>query len=195
MSFGRWIALLTLTLLPATALGQTPKIVPAPTMHAATKLSFPDQIGGANRTESVDYEKTFNEPGLGYSWHYLVPQTLSATVYLYSLGETSIPTGANGPDVLEQFQEALGQIPESKKYQQIAVLKGPTDCAFGAITFRCVVESCVVVSTRSADKLELLVTGLRNHFLKVRLDWHQNSPQGDAAAERFMQVLTSQVLR
>jgi hypothetical protein len=195
MSFSQWIALLALLLLPAPVLAQSPQPVPAPAIHAATKVSFPDQIGGANRTRSVDYEKTYNEKGLGYSWHYIVPQTLSAGIYLYDFGQSSIPTGPAGTAVQQQFQQGMGDILESKKYEQITIVKGPADCTYGAITFRCVVETCTVVSTRSADKLELLVTGFRNHFLKVRLDWHQRSPQGDAAAERFMQALATQVLR
>jgi hypothetical protein len=196
MSFGRWLAI-ALVLLPTLSFAQGPaqQAAPAPAFHAATKVTFPDQIGGASRTRSVDYGKTYNEPGLGQSWHYTVPQTLSAGIYLYTYGQTSIAAGPGSPAVLQQFEQAMGDIPESKKYEQLAVLKGPTDCTFGAITFRCVIETCVVVSTRSADKLQLLVTGFRNHFLKVRLDWHQNSPQGDAIVERFMQALGSQVLR
>ena len=195
MSLGRWLAIAALALLPATSLAQNPQAVPAPAFHAATKVTFPEQIGGASRTRSVDYGKTYNEPGLGQSWHYVVPQTLSAGIYLYTMGQNAIPAGPNSPAVLEQFEQGMGDIPASKKYEQLAVLKGPTTCTYGAITFRCVVETCVVVSTRSADKLELLVTGFRNHFLKVRLDWHQNSPQGDAVVERFMQALATQVLR
>ena len=197
MSVGRWLALLALALLPATGFAQAPQLVSAPATHAATRMTFPQQLGGASFVRSIDYEKTYKEQGqgLGYSWHYTVPQTLSASVYLYNMGLSSIPTGAAGPAVLQQFQQAMGDIQLSKKYEQIAALRGPTDCAVGATTFRCVVETCVVVSTRSADKLELLVTGFRNHFLKIRLDWHQNSPQGDAAAERFLQAFAAQVLR
>ena len=196
MSFGRWLAIAAFALLPATSLAQgTPQAVPAPAFHAATKVTFPEQIGGASRTRSVDYGKTYNEPGLGQSWHYTVPQTLSASIYLYTFGQASIPPGPNSPAVLQQFQQAIGDITQSGKYEQVVTLKGPTDCAAGAVTFRCIVQSCVVISNRSADKLELLLTGFRNHFLKVRLDWHQNSPPGDAAAERFLQALGSQVLR
>jgi hypothetical protein len=188
---------LVLAFLPATGFAQTPQPVAAPATHAATRLTFPQQLGGATLVRSIDYEKTYKEQGqgLGYSWHYTVPQTLSAGIYVYNMGLSAIPTGAADPAVLQQFQQAMGDIPLSKKYEQIAPLKGPTNCAVGAITFRCMVETCVVVSTRSADKLELLVTGFRNHFLKIRLDWHQNSPQGDAAAERFLQALAAQVLR
>lgn len=195
MSVGRWLAVLAFAFLPATGFAQSTNPVPAPTVHAATRVSFPQQVGGATLARTIDYEKTYKEPGLGYSWHYSVPQTLSAGIYLYTMGMSSVPTGARDPAVLQQFDQGMGDIPLSKKYEQLAVLKGPTDCTYGAITFRCVVETCVVVSTRSADKLELLLTGFRNHFLKIRLDWHQNSPQGDAAAERFMQALATQVLR
>jgi hypothetical protein len=196
MSVSQWLAIAAFALLPATSLAQgTPQAVPAPAFHAATKVTFPEQIAGASRTRSVDYGKTYNEPGLGQSWHYSVPQTLSASVYLYTYGQTAIASGPSSPAVLQQFQQATGDIVESGKYEKVATLKGPTDCVAGSVTFRCIIQSCVVVSTRSADKLELLLTGFRNHFLKVRLDWHQNSPQGDAAAERFLQALGSQVLR
>ncbi|MBN9086066.1 MAG: hypothetical protein J0J01_04080 [Reyranella sp.] len=197
MSFSRWIAIVTLTLLPTMGFAQAPQsqIVPAPAFHAATKVTFPDRIADASRTRSIDYGKSYNEPRLGQSWHYQVPQTLSASIYLYTLGQTAIPNGATAAAVLQQFQQSQGELSQSGKYERVAVLKGPADCVVGSMTFRCVVETGTVVSTRSADKLQLLVTGFRNHFLKVRLDWHQNSPQGDAAAERFLQALASQVLR
>ena len=107
----------------------------------------------------------------------------------------------NGLKAKRTFRDANGMYQSSDykaasgKYEQVVTLKGPTDCVAGAVTFRCIIQNCVVVSTRSTEKLQLLVTGFRNHFLKVRLDWHQNSPQGDAAAEGFLQALGSQVLR
>jgi hypothetical protein len=197
MSLGRWLAIAALTLLPTMGFAQAtqPQIVPAPTVHAATKVSFPDRIADASRIRTVDYGKSYNEPGLGQSWHYAVSGTLSASVYIYTDNQTGIPSGASSPAVLQQFQQGMGEITRSAKYEQIAALKGPTDCAIGGLTFRCVVQSAVVVSNRSAEKLELLVTGFRSHFLKVRLDWFQNSPQGDAAVERFLQALATQVLR
>jgi hypothetical protein len=197
MSLGRWLATAAFALLPTTGFAQAPQPqdVPAATFHTATRVSFPDRIADASRTRTIDYDKTYKKPGLGQSWHYTVPATLSASVYIYNLNQTAIPTGANAPAVLQQFQQAMGEIAQSGKYERITMLKGPTDCAVGGLTFRCVIETCVVVSTRSADKLQLLVTGFRNHFLKIRLDWHQGSPQGDAAAERFAQALAAQVLR
>lgn len=197
MSFGRWLAIAAFMLLPATGFARAPppEIVPAPTFHAATRVTFPDRIADAGRTRTIDYGKTFNEPGLGQSWHYLVPRTLVASVYLYTQDQTAIPTGPGGPAVLQQFQQAMGEITKSGKYEQIAVLKGPTDCTAGGLMFRCITQTGVVVSNRSADKLQLLVTGFRNHFLKIRLDWHQAAPQGDASAESFVQALAAQVLR
>ena len=41
------------------------------------------------------------------------------------------------------------QLLEDGKYEQVVTLKGPTDCVAGAVTFRCIIQNCVVVSTRS----------------------------------------------
>lgn len=198
MSLGRWLVVAALALAPTAAFAQgsqQPQIVPAAAYHPGTKVTFPAQIADASQTKTVDYGKTYNEPGLGQSWHYTVPQTLSASVYLYTYGQTSISAGPNSPALLGQFQQATGDISESKKYAKIAVLRGPSDCTAGTLTFRCVTISAVVTSTGAQDKLQLLMTGFRNHFLKIRLDWHQGSPAGDAAADRFVQTLATSVLR
>src|SRR5262245_22110830 len=105
MSLGRWIAVVALALLPTTGLAQGQQSAPAPAYHVATKVTFPAQIADANQTRSVDYGKSYNEPGLGQSWHYIVPQTLSASIYLYTYGQASIPTGPNNPLVLGQFNQ------------------------------------------------------------------------------------------
>jgi len=197
MILARWMAMAAIAVMAAfgTAQAQQPQIMPAPAFHAGIKVTFPQQVGGAEQTKTVDYAKTFNRPELGQSWHYSIPGTISASVYVFTLGQTSIPNGAASPAVHDHFKQAMAEIQQSQKYEKIAVAKGPANCVFGTIAFRCVTENATVVQTKENDRLQLLVTGFRNHFVKVRLDWHQGSAVGDAAADRFMQGLVSQVLR
>ena len=40
-----------------------------------------------------------------------------------------------------------------------------------------------------------MVTGCRNHFVKVRLDWLEGSELSQAAVDRFVQTLVGTILR
>jgi hypothetical protein len=169
-------------------------MVAAAAYHPGTKVTFPAQIGGASQTRSTDFGKSLNRPDLGQAWHYAVQDTLSASVYLYMLDQSSVPSGPNSPAVLEEFQNSMNDMKQSSKYEKV-VLDAPRDCVVAPITFRCVTGTAVLASDREQDMVQLLVTGFRNHFLKVRLDWFRGSPPNDGAAERFVQSLVSAVLR
>ena len=162
-----------LALFAGPALGQpapAPDAFQAPAYHAPTKITMATNLGGANLVRSVDYAKAHNDPSLGVSWNYSLPGALGATVQLYQARQTSIPAGAASPLVQAQFREATDEIPQSKKYDQLAPVKAPADCVYGILTFRCSVQSGLTLSNQQRVRIGLMVTGYRNHFLKVRLD-------------------------
>ena len=80
-------------------------------------------------------------PELGYAWNYQIGRLLSATVYVYNLSVQAIPDGPSSPPVIAQFQRSLEDIREAaqvKHYDQLKVVKGPADCSFGSVVFRCI---------------------------------------------------------
>ena len=166
----------------------------APNYHAATRITMPAKLGGATLVKSVDYGKTYGDAGLGYSWGYSKPGALFATVYIYRLKNPSIPAGTQSPLVQSQFQEASNDIVASKKYDQLVPIKGPTDCVYGTLVIRCAMQSALNHADQQHVKLGLMLTGFRDHFLKVRIDWYPTA-QADAATDQFMQALGAQVGR
>lgn len=175
-----------------------PQRVPAPDRHAATGLHFPPQIAGATQYGSTDFGKTARKPELGYGWNYRIGDQLIATVYVYDLSIRSIPDGPSSPVVQQQFQASLQEISQLAKYnryEDLKTAKGPTDCTIGSLVFRCITLSAV----RSVDKKPVysapMLTGYRNNFLKLRLDWLEGSATSQSMVDSFTQTLVGAMTR
>jgi hypothetical protein len=195
----RLAAALTLALGPVLAHAQPqqqqPQLVPAPDRHPATGLTFPPQIANAVKSRSMDYGKSMNRPNLGYGWSYQEGQSMVVTVYVYNLGIQAIPDGPSSAPVGDQLQSALGEIRQaapSKHYDQLKIAKGPADCTIGRLAFRCVTLSAM--QNGRPIFTAVMVTGYRNHFLKLRLDW-QESEISQATVDSFMQTLVGTIVR
>lgn len=195
-------ALIGLALGGAVAQGQSQQApsqrVPAPDRHPATGLNFPPQIAGAIKYGSTDYGETAGKPELGYGWNYRVGDQLIATVYVYDLSIRSIPDGPSSPVVQQQFQTSLQEIYQLAKYnryEDIKTAKGPTDCKVSGLVFQCITLSAI----RSADKKPiysaLMLTGYRNNFLKLRLDWLEGSAASQSMVDQFTQTLVGAMTR
>jgi hypothetical protein len=175
-----------------------PQRVPAPDRHAGTGLSFPPQIAGATKYGSTDYGKTAGKPELGYGWNYRIGDQLIATVYVYDLSIRSIPDGPASPVVQQQFQTSLQEIYQLAKYnryEDIKTAKGPTDCTFGSIVFRCITLSALRSADRKPIYSALMLTGYRNNFLKLRLDWLEGSATSQSMVDTFTQTLVGAMTR
>jgi hypothetical protein len=195
-----WALVVTGLALPAAAQSQVPQQmrVPAPDRHPATGLVFPPQISTAQKTYSLDYGKAMQRPELGYAWNYQMPQLLSATVYIYTMNVQTITDGPTGAPVVAQFQQSLQEIYDGARiggrYEQLKTVKGPTDCPLGSIVFRCITLSGIN-SSKQHVFTALMVTGYRGNFLKLRLDWRENSELSQAAVDRFVQTLVGAMMR
>jgi hypothetical protein len=85
------------------------------------ELSFPDEVAGARRGSSFDYEKTTR--GLGYSVRYVKPGWL-IDVYIYDLRLSSIPDDPASELVKAQLAQAKADIFELERrgnYANVAV--------------------------------------------------------------------------
>lgn len=173
--------------------------VAAPDAHAATGLVFPPQIANARRIRSTDFGKTLGRPELGYDWSYQIDGQLLASVYVYNDGVKTIPTGAANPPVLDQFDrayKAIHQVAQGDgRYDRLKPISGPADCPIGGVVFRCVTFSAVQKTDKRPIHTTLLVTGYRNHFLKVRIDWPEGTNAGQREVDRFVQTLVGVIIR
>lgn len=205
----RLIAFLALACLAGGANAQTPPPappqtspapqvrVPAPSTDTATGLIFPPAIAGIPQTASVDYGQSYNRADLGYSWSYAKAGLLSATLYLYTLGATSIPSGASA-QVEQQLGQAVRDIYENasqNRYADVATARGPEDCRVGAHLFRCTTLTATTAKTQTPVFLMVMLTGYRSRYLKLRLDWLRNAPASQQAKDRFVQAIEATLAR
>lgn len=179
----------------AMALGLAATVVAQPAMepqvHAATGLSFPAEVAGIRLTRSNDYGKSAGQPGLGFSYQYSIPGRLLATVYVYNLDQR-IPAGADNAVVAAQFRQAEGDIErvaQGGRYRNLQKVSGPALCRYGAVTLHCVSFSAVLAASDRPVFTRLMVTGFREHFVKLRLDWSEGDVEG------FVQALFDALFR
>jgi len=183
----------------ANAQGQAPPPrAPAPSTDVATGLTFPPAIAAIPQTGSVDYAQTFNLPDLGYSWTYATPGTMSATIYIYGAKDAAVPPGPSSLKVANDLQQAVKDIygaADQNRYENVATVRGPEECKVGGHAFKCT----TLTATTARDKLSVfmvvMVTGYKNRFLKLRLEWRRNSAPSQQAKDRFVQAFEQTLSR
>lgn len=172
--------------------------ISAPATHRPTGLSFPPAIAGILFQRSIDYARSASNPGLGYGYTYGVPGRLVVTAYVYDLGQR-VPDGQRSPAVDAAFDESLQSIhlvaQRSGKYRDLRLVQAPADCPYGAVVFRCATLAALSSDGTQPLYTRLLLTGYRNYFLKLRVDWRQGSPDDTAEVERVLQTFVGTVLR
>jgi len=167
----------------------------APSAHPGTRLNFPASLGGATFERSVNYAAPpANNPGQGVSYYYSTPKRLFIGVQIFDLGRR-VPAGSDNPTVTAQFNAELASAEQQFKYAGYTGFQKPSvpsACSYGAISFRCVVYSGVNQSNSRVFS-KLLLTGYRDHFIKIRVDWTQSHQQtaadADAALKTFVPAL------
>jgi len=178
---------------PATAQTQSS----TPTTNAGTRLNFPASLGGATFERSVNYAAPpANNPGQGTAYTYSTPKRLTISVQVYDLGRR-VPSGSDNPTVTGQFNAELGAAEQQYKYAGYTGFQKPSvpsSCAYGGVTFRCVTYSGVT-QANSRVYSKLLLTGFRDHFVKIRIDWKQSQQQSAADADAALQAFVPALMR
>ncbi len=168
-----------------------------PTTNAGTKLNFASNLGGATFERSVNYAAPpANNPGLGMSYFYSTPKRLAITVQVFDLGRR-VPAGSDNPTVIAQFNSELASAEQQFKYAGYTAFQKPSvpsTCAYGAVTFRCVTYSGVT-QANSRIYSKLMLTGFRDHFIKIRIDWAQSHQQTAADADAVLQSFVPALMR
>jgi hypothetical protein len=188
-------AMLLAGAIPVAALAQTQSSTP--TTNAGTRLNFPASLGGATFERSVNYAAPpANNPGLGTAYTYSTPKRLTISVQVYDLGRR-VPSGSDNPTVIGQFNAELSSAEQQFKYAGYTAFQKPSvpsSCTYGAVTFRCVTYSGVT-QANSRVYSKLLLTGFRDHFIKIRIDWAQSHQQSAADADAALQAFVPALMR
>jgi hypothetical protein len=166
-----------------------------PTAHAGTKLAFPATVGGAQFERSVNYAAPpSNRPDQGVTYFYSTPKKMVIAVHVYD-GGRRVPPGSGNPLVVDEF---MGEISSSEQQVKFGGYKDferpsvPSTCTYGGISFRCITYSAVNQSNARLYT-KLMLTGFRDYFVSIRIDWSQARQQtatdADAALQAFVPAL------
>jgi hypothetical protein len=187
------IVLLAVMAWTVTAVAQTQST--APGAHAGTKLAFPASVGGAQLERSVNYAAPpNNRPEQGITYFYSTPKKMVIAVHVYD-GGRRIPPGSNNPTVVDEF---MGELSSSELqvrhggYTHFERPSVPSTCTYGSLAFRCITYSAVnQANARLYTKM--MLTGFRDYFISIRIDWsharQQTVTDADAALQAFVPAL------
>lgn len=181
---------LRLTLLIVAALAWA---VPAAADYLAPEIGvrFPDAIGGFQRSgEPYRYDR----PGLGWSLRYNGPGGVRVDVYVYDAGQRGIGTGIASPAVVAQLAQAEREMQAFYQQQrQPAQRVGGGTETLGTpprqtawLTARYDVEQ----GGRPMRSI-VMVTGLRDHFIKIRATFPRPGKVGDDPLIAFSDGLSA----
>ncbi|MBX9639905.1 MAG: hypothetical protein K2X97_09320, partial [Mycobacteriaceae bacterium] len=118
------------------------------------------------------------------------------SVQVFDLGRR-VPSGSDNPTVIGQFNSELASAEQQFKYAGYTAFQKPSvpsTCTYGAVSFRCVTYSGVT-QANSRIYSKLLLTGFRDHFIKIRIDWAQSHQQTAADAETSLQSFIPALMR
>lgn len=166
-----------------------------PGTHAGTKLAFPATLGGAQFERVVNYAgPPTNRPDQGVTYYYSTPKKMVIAVHIYD-GGRRVPPGSGNPVVVDEF---MGEISSSEQQVRFGGYKDferpsvPSTCTYGGVSFRCITYSAVnQANARLYTKM--MMTGFRDSFISIRIDWSQARQQtasdADAALQAFVPAL------
>jgi len=167
------------------AIAQSAGPSPAPPVHPGTRLSFAPTIGSAKLEQSAFYTAVPGVRDATYTYVYSTGK-LQIIVNVYDAGRRA-PSGSASPALAAQFESSLQRAEQELKtagfsrFERQAVA---SICPYGTEAFRCIVYSAVSGTTRLYSKL--LMTGFRDNFLKIRIDWSQAAGLTQADADKAL---------
>ncbi len=153
---------------------------PAPTTHPGTTLNFPATLAGATFEQG-------QSQGTGATYMYTINK-MQIYVFIFD-GGRRVPPGSDSPLLLTRFSDEVDQAQQQLKtsgYGQFERPAVPSSCTYGSVTFRCIVYSVNSMGGRLFSKL--LMTGYRDYFLKIRIDWAQANNQSHVDADKVLQA-------
>jgi hypothetical protein len=164
---------------------------PAPATHPGTRLSFPPTVGGAQFQTSTIAAQGRNST---YAYFYSLNR-MQLSVAIFD-GGRRVPAGSENPVVVGQFANEISQVEQQAKFVgqgKVERPSVPSTCSYGGTTYRCIVYSAKDENDRLFSKM--LLTGFRDFFVRIRIDWSQKAGQSTADAERALQAFVPALMR
>ncbi len=163
-------------------------------VHDETGIVFPGRLGGMVCRGTDRY----GQQELGVSLRYEGAHLLKTDVYVYNMGFKAIPNGIDSDVVRNHFESVTQDVFAAQRqglYSSVVEIDGGTTLLGGPkdglrALYKCFEyyqnPSSGIVSTERRRSY-LLLTGYRNHFLKIRLTFLTNTEHyGEAMLKRFL---------
>ncbi len=157
------------TLLAAVLFATAPALA-QPLTHQPTGIILPEEIAGFSRTNYQDYES--RQPGLGAGYNYHNGTGAVATVYIYTAGQTGIPSGADSAALsrmreqtareIVEFAKGRNELAEPLSQRRLLVKAEPADMP---VLF----DAFVITGPAGARDTMAWLWGARGHFVKIRM--------------------------
>jgi hypothetical protein len=163
---------------------------PAPAGSTGGKLAFPATLGGAK------LERTTSQPGQGQTYFYATPKRLLIVVQVFG-GTGHVPSGSDNPAVVSQFASELDDIEQQAKLGGFGQFERPavaSTCRYGGVSFRCSTYSAAIQGNARLYS-KLLLTGFRDSFVKIHVEWVPIRQQTAADAEAALQAFVPALMR
>ena len=168
-----------------------------PGAHAGTQIAFPAAVGGATLERSVNYAAPpNNRPDQGVRYYYSTPKKMIIGVHLYD-GGRRVPPGSGNPVVIDEFMRALTTAELQVRhggYTGFERPPAPSTCSFGNATFRCITYSALNQGNARLFT-KMMMTGYRDHFLGIQVDWSQARGQSAADADAALKAFVTALLQ
>ncbi|MFI5000143.1 MAG: hypothetical protein ACHQK9_09715 [Reyranellales bacterium] len=167
---------------------------PAPALHTGTRLAFPPSLGGATLVQSL---VSLPAPGGRhpiYSYQYVTTNKMEISVFVFDVGRF-VPTGADGPAVVSQFAGELAEAEQRVRSNGLTAFERPavpSTCTYGSVAFRCIIFSATSQGSRVYAKM--MMTGFRDSFVTIRIDWSTLHGQTIAEADRTLEAFVSALM-
>ncbi len=165
-----------------------------PYLNPGTGMSFPDELPGMTKTSVIDHEK--KHPGFGTSVGYNGPR-IAATIYVYTMGMTSVPDSIESPDFVSHFRQTAEEIFQAgrqglwnnvKRTSEEILFIGPPEASRKAL--------CDSFSySRNNDELlsKLCLFAYKNHFVKIRFTYGRDiKDQAEQIFAKLLEFLTNE---
>ncbi|CAN5922957.1 hypothetical protein BH11PSE3_BH11PSE3_47660 [soil metagenome] len=189
----RFLAVLAAGLLcsgAAAAQSRVPAPAPAPANSPAGKIAFPATVGDAR------LERTTTQPGQGQTYFYATPKRLLIVAQVFT-GNGHVPSGSDNPAVVSQFAFELDEVEQQAKQSGFGQFERPavaSTCRYGSVSFRCSTYSAAIQGNARLYS-KLLLTGFRDSFVKIHVEWVPIRQQTAADAEAALQAFVPAVMR
>ena len=155
-----------------------------------TKLAFLPTLGGAT------FERSASGPGRGTTYTYSTAKKLAITVQVFG-GDRPVPAGSTNPVVVNEFSNELQSVEQEVNdsgYSHFERPSVPSSCSYGGVTFRCITYGALARGNARIYS-KLLLTGYREHFVAIHIDWGQALQHSSADAEAALQAFIPALMR